>query len=259
MSRVEDNDIRQELKKAERRGRRKGWFARIRSFFVGILCGFIILTLVTSYIHSMNAWNAFKSFFSRETPVEGHDLTLENHGIFGYTAADFEEAVLGKEEQLKKLEVYSREVSDLTTLTQAGLIKIKAFSKYQYITYHGTAIYTVDLSGLKKKNITLDEESKTVTLTVPAVELEPINIPSENIEFGEVEKNTIFAFGDIKLTPDEQARVETEAKERMLEKLESENVIADATAAAEHSIWEIFQPVISGVSPEYTLKIEFEK
>lgn len=259
MSRVEDNEMQKEIKEAERRGRRKGWFRRIRSFFAGILCGFLILTLVTSYLHGLNVWNAFKSFFSRETAVENHDLTLENHGFFGYTVADFAEAVLGEEKQLKKMEVYSREVSDVATLTQAGLGKIKAFSKYQYITYNGTAIYTVDLSKLSKENVKLDEENKTVTITVPKVELEPINIPSENIEFGEVQKNTIFAFGDIKLTPENQAKVETEAKERMLSKLESENVIADATAAAEHSIWEIFQPVVSGVSPEYTLKVVFEE
>lgn len=259
MIRIEDAEMQEELKRAENRGKRKGWFGRIRSFLVGILCGFLILTLVTSYIHGLNAWNAFKSFFSRESAVENHDLTLENHGFFGYTVADFEEAVLGKEEQLKKLEVYSREVSDVATLTQAGLGKIKAFSKYQYITYHGTAIYTVDLSKLKKKNISLDEESKVVTITVPGVVLEPINIPSENIEFGEVKKNTIFAFGDIKLTPEDQAKVESEAKDRMLKKLEEENVAKDATSSAEHAIWEIFQPVISGVSPEYTLKIEFEE
>lgn len=258
MSTIEDKDIQNEIAKAEKRGRRKGWLARIRSFLVGILCGFLILTLVTSYLHGISALNAFKSFFSREAAVEGHDLTLENHGFFGYTVADFAEAVLGKEEQLKKLEVYSREVTDVATITQAGLGRIKAFSKYQYITYHGTATYTVDLSKLSKKNISLDEDSKTVTITVPKAVLEPINIPSENIEIGEVQKNTIFAFGDIKLKPDEQAKVETEAKNRMIEKLEKENVAADATAVAEHVIWELFQPLVSGVSPEYSLKIAFE-
>ena len=52
--------------------------------------------------------------------------------------------------------------------------------------------------------------------------------------------------------------METQAKARMLEKLESENVIEDAKMAAEHSIWEIFQPMISNLSSKYTLKIEFK-
>ena len=87
--------------------------------------------------------------------------------------------------------------------------------------------------------------------------LEPINIPSENIQFGEVETEA-FAFGNIKLTPEQQAEVETQAKARMLQKLEDDNVIEDARKAAEHSIWEIFQPVISNLSSRYSLKIEFK-
>ena len=257
MAEMNDSDFRHELKKAERRGRRKGWFARIRTFIVGILIGMLLLTSFTAYMHGLAIKDAFKALFTTETAVEDHDLTLINHRIFGYKVADFQEAVLGDEEQLKKLEVYSRDVSDVATLTQAGLFKSKAFSKYQVITYNGTAVYTVDLSGLTADDITLDEETKTVTMKVPAPQLEPINIPSENIQFGEVEKEA-FAFGNIKLTPEQQAEVETQAKARMLDKLETENVIEDAKMAAEHSIWEIFQPMISNLSSKYTLKVEFK-
>ena len=252
-----EKEMKQALKKAERKGRRKGWFARIRSFIVGILVGMLILTAFTAYMHGLAVRDAFRALFTTETAVEDHDLTLINHRIFGYKVADFADAILGDEEQLKKLEVYSREVSDVATLTQAGLFKIKAFSKYQVITYNGKAIYTVDLSGLSADDITLDEETKTVTMKVPAPVLEPINIPSENIQFGEVEKQA-FAFGDIKLTPEQQAEVETQAKERMLKKLKDENVMEDAKKAAEHSIWEIFQPMISNLSSKYTLKVEFK-
>ena len=252
-----EKEMKQALKKAERKGRRKGWFARIRSFIVGILVGMLILTAFTAYMHGLAVRDAFRALFTTETAVEDHDLTLINHRIFGYKVADFADAILGDEEQLKKLEVYSREVSDVATLTQAGLFKIKAFSKYQVITYNGKAVYTVDLSGLTADDITLDEETKTVTMKVPAPVLEPINIPSESIQFGEVEKQA-FAFGDIKLTPEQQAEVETQAKERMLKKLEEENVIEDAKKAAEHSIWEIFQPMISNLSSKYSLKVEFK-
>lgn len=252
-----DMDMKHALKKAERKGRRKGWLARIRTFFVGILCGMLILTLFTSYMHGLKVRDTFRALFTSETAVEDHDLTLINHRIFGYKTADFAEAILGDEEQLKKLEVYSREVSDVTTLTQAGLFKIKAFSKYQFITFNGKAIYTVDLSGLTADDITLDEETKVVTMKVPAPQLEPINIPSESIQVGEVQKEAL-AFGDIKLTPEQQNDVETAAKERMIQKLEDEKVIDDATAAAEHSLWEIFQPMVSNLSSKYKLKIEFK-
>ena len=237
MSEINDNEMKHALKQAEKKGRRKGLWAKIRNFFLGIICGMLILTLFTSYMHGLAIKDTFKALFTTETAVEDHDLTLINHRIFGYKVADFADAILGDEEQLKKLEVYSREVSDVATLTQAGLFKLKAFSKYQYITYNGKAVYTVDLSDLSADDITLDEETKVVTMKVPA---------------------TVFAFGDIKLTPEQQAEVETAAKDKMLEKLEAENVAEDAKAAAEHSIWEIFQPMISSLSSKYTLKVEFK-
>ena len=43
----------------------------------------------------------------------------------------------------------------------------------------------------------------------------------------------------------------------MLKKLEDEDVASAARTAAEHSIWEIFQPMISNLSSKYTLKVEF--
>ena len=52
--------------------------------------------------------------------------------------------------------------------------------------------------------------------------------------------------------------METQAKARMLQKLEDDKVIEDAEAAAEHSIWEIFQPLISNLSSKYRLKVEFK-
>ena len=42
MAEINDNEMKHALKKAERKGRRKGWFARIRTFFVGIIAGMLI-------------------------------------------------------------------------------------------------------------------------------------------------------------------------------------------------------------------------
>ena len=46
---------------------------------------------------------------------------MDNHGILGYTAADFQDAILGKSEQQKILEVYNIIVSDAVQLTDTGL------------------------------------------------------------------------------------------------------------------------------------------
>ena len=149
-------------------------------------------------------------------------------------------------------------MSDVGTITNAGLFDIKAFSKYQFVTYHGTAVYTVDLSKLRRGCVDIDNDSRTVTLTVPDVELNPITIPSENIEFGQVEKNTVLAIGKIKVTPEDMARVQTEAVEKIESKLAESNTADDARLAAEHSIWSIFQPVVTELAPGYSMQVVFD-
>ena len=247
-------DIEEAAKKGAKKGSRGG---KAKTFLIGLICGVIIMAAIGGLLLKAKLSN--HSLFQREEAIENHDMTLENRGLLGYTVVDFEEAILGEREQLKKLEVYSVEVSDLATITDAGFAKLKIFTKSQYINYHGTAIYTVDLSTLTKDSITLDDENMTVIITVPNVQLEPINIPSENIEVGDVQRETILALGDIKIKPEDEKAIETEAKNRMKAKLEEDNVIEDARKVAQASIWEIFQPIVSGVSPEYTLEIRFEE
>ncbi len=244
--------------KAACRGSRRRGFPGVKGFFIGIICGIVITVAVTSVVHSSSIKDTLLSLFTKEEKIaEEHDMIIENTVVTGYTVADFQEAILGKEQKLEKLEVYLRELSDVVVLTDTGFANIKAFTKYQYITYHGRATYTVNLQNLKNDNISLDEESKTITILIPPVHLEPINIPAEDIEFNDVEKQTPLALGKIKITPEESAAVEKEAKDKMMEKLEEENVIEDAKKAAEYAVWDLFQPLVAEVSPEYSLVIQF--
>ena len=90
-----------------------------------------------------------KDIVSRDAPVEDRDLTLENHGVFGYTAADFQDTILGDSKQLKKLEVFTTDISGAATLVDTGLGNLKVFTKTQLLTYKGTVTYTVDLGELE--------------------------------------------------------------------------------------------------------------
>lgn len=66
---------------------------------------------------------------------------------------------MGDSSQLKKLEVFSQDMSEMVELTKAGLAKIKLFSKSKYYTYHGIATYTVDLGKLTNNCILLDVDA----------------------------------------------------------------------------------------------------
>ena len=52
-----------------------GILGRIKSFFIGVLCGILILTGVSAYIHGRNFWDTLKSFVQKKESIENHDMT----------------------------------------------------------------------------------------------------------------------------------------------------------------------------------------
>ena len=193
----------------------------------------------------------------RDVPVEERDLTLENHGVLGYTAADFQEAILGDSEQLKKLEVYTTDISGAATLIDTGLANLKVFTKTQLLNYKGTVTYTVDLGELSKDDITLDEEAMKVHLKIPHAVQEEININEDDLEVGDVDRG-LLGIGEISMTPEENQQLQSEARNKMQEKLDEENVIEEADRFAKMSVWEIYQPIIDKVTTGYSLEVEFK-
>ena len=198
-----------------------------------------------------------KDIVSRDAPVEDRDLTLENHGVLGYTAADFQDAILGDSKQLKKLEVFTTDISGAATLIDTGLGNLKVFTKSQLLTYKGTVTYTVDLGELEKDDITLDEESMTVHVKIPHAVQGEININENEIEVGDVDRG-LLGIGEISMTPEENQKVQSEARNKMQETLDEEDVISEADRFAKMSVWEIYQPIIDKVTTGYSLKVEFE-
>lgn len=234
-------------------GRKISIFEMLKTAILLVVIG----ALVMMFLRIQNFTGSLKSLVDREVPVEDRDLTLENHGILGYTAADFQDAILGDSEQLKKLEVYTINISDAATLVDTGLANIKAFTKTQLITYKGTATYTVDLGELSRDDITLDESEMTVRIKIPHAVLEPINIDENDIGFGEIERGAL-GFGKISATPEEMAEVQSMARDKMEEKLDEQKAAEEADRFAKMSVWEIYQPIINAVTTGYSLAVEFE-
>ena len=224
---------------------------------------YIIIKSITTFVckFSYQGFQSFtgdlKDFVTRDAPVEDRDLTLENHGVFGYTAADFQDAILGDSQQLKKLTVFEIEVSDAVQLTNTGLANLKIFSKTQLLTYKGKASYTVDLGKLSKDDITLDEEAMTVHLKIPHAVQGDININENDLEVGDVDRG-LLGIGEISMTPDENQKLQSEARNKMQEKLDEEKVIEEADRFAKMSVWEIYQPIIDKVTTGYSLNVEFK-
>lgn len=248
-----NEELLKSVEKAAARGATKG---RVLSGLLSSIPTLIILAiiaiLVIPKIFALN--NGLKGFFRTDEPVEGHDTTLENYGILGYKAVDFEEAILGDSKKVKKLEVYEQEVSDATTTTDTGLFDLSVFTKNQVITYYGTVVYTVDLSSISRSDISFDEEQKIVTLKIPHAEQGEINIPENKIQIGDTTKG-LLAFGEIKLTEEERLEVQAGAREKMQEKLNEQNVQETADKFAKLVVWETYSPIVKAIGKDVSLEV----
>lgn len=250
-----EKEFLQKVEKAAGKGTAKATFAN--SFISSLPAIITIAVLAFLIVPKINALNdAFHSVFRIDGPVDGHDMTIDNNGIFGYTAADFEDAILGDSEKLKKLEVFRQEVSDVSVITDTGLLNWGVFTKNQLITFNGTVVYTVDLSSLKASDVRFSEENKIITLKIPHAVQEEINIPEDQIQFGDTSKG-LLAFGDIKMTMEQAAQVQAGARQKMQEKLDADRVIETADRLAILAVWELYSPIIKGVARDYSLEVEF--
>lgn len=252
---IREEEFLKRVEKAAKDGAKKG---QVGSTLLQMLPTLLLIGLLLAYvIPKIEAFNSgIDSIFHIEDPAQSHDMVVEDDGIFGYTAADFEDAVLGDSSKLKKLEVFEQEVSDVVTATDTGFMNWGVFTKTKLITYNGTAVYTVDLSSLKKGDILFNEEEKIITLRIPHAVQEEINIPEDQIQFGDTQGG-LLAFGELKLTPEQTAQIQSGARQKMQEKLDNDKVIETADRFAKLAVWEMYSPIIKGVAKDYSLEVEF--
>lgn len=223
-------------------------------FIAGLIIGLIAGALIIFIIGKLSPGMIFGTNHTSQTTA---DEVLEN-GVLGYTAVDFQDAVLKEASRHTELVVMEQPLEISTTVTKAGLANLQIFSKVKTITYYGTGVYTVDLSQLKKDKIVVDAEKKEVKIVIPHSCLQYIEPDLDKTEFEDTEKG-LLSFGDIKLKTEDQNRLMQAVRDSMKERLTKEDVFEQADEYAQMSTWQIFQPLISAVSPEYTVEIEFDE
>ncbi len=227
-------------------GKGKFWLGAL----IGLLVGAGIMLLVGILSKGM-------IFGTNQTSQTTADEVLET-GLIGYTAVDFQDAVLGEASQHQELIVMEQPLEISTTITKAGLGNLQIFSKVKTITYFGTGVYTIDMSGIDADHIQVDMEKKQVTVVIPHSVLQYINPDIDKTEFEDTEKG-LLAFGDIKLKTEDQNRLLQAVYQSMEDRLKEADLFKMADEYAVMSTWQMFQPLISSVSPEFTLEIRFDE
>ncbi len=225
----------------------------VREMAAIALCAVCAVFIVFNVVH--------QTFDSGET--ESSQVNPQKESIWsskmqiGDICVALQEAVLGNASEQKKLEVYTQEITDITKVTDKGALPFGLSEKYQYVQYTGTATYTVDLAGIDEEHISVDEDAKTITLTVPHTQ-ENLDIEEEQTDTEETEKVGILAVGDPKMSEDERKTLILEVREKMEAKLEEQGTSEKADEMARTIVAQIYQPFVTAIDKDYQVKIAFE-
>ncbi|MPM60487.1 hypothetical protein SDC9_107338 [bioreactor metagenome] len=171
----------------------------------------------------------------------------------GYSRFDFSNAILGKSREKSEFVVLEQDVSVTSRVSQA-LANLALFEKSQLIRSYGTGVYSVDLSKLTEDDVALDNELKTVTVTIPHAALSYLTVDVDKAEYEETQK-AIFAFGEIKLTNEQMGLLEQSIQDAMRTELETADMLAKADASAIAQVQKLFLPLVQAVAADYTVVI----
>ena len=224
----------------------------LSGFMKGLIVGLIVGALVCFFIGKAYITKNYGSHNIEPT----EDNVVEEH-FAGYTAIDFKDAIMGEAEGHKELIVMEQPMQLSTSLVREGPWEWEVFRRTKNITYYGTGVYTVDLSQLTEAKIDVDMEAHRIVVNVPHAKLQYVNPDYEKIEFEDTDKG-LLAFTDIKLTAEEQATLENSVMKDMTEHLSQPEILEAADDFATMKVWDLFQPLVTAVSPEFILEVKFQ-
>jgi len=223
---------------------------------LGFLKG-LAIGLIAGLVLGLIAPLAVRNLKRSEPADTPKDPVFVDARYLGFTAIDFMDAILGSSRLKDDLVVMEQDIEYVSLITKAGFGDWAIFRKTKTVTFAGTGVYTIDLSKLDASRIFVDDEERTVTLVIPHTVLSYVVLNPENMTFDDTEKG-LLAFGDLRLTAEEQNAFEVLAKQNMAKRLDTDQLRQRADSIAQIRCWELFQPLVDTVSPAYRLATRFE-
>ena len=124
-----------------------------------------------------------------------------------------------------------------------GLWSLPVFKQTQAILFYGEVTYTVDLSSMSPDDFVVDNNNKTITITIPKPQLSVKFLPDETESFDS--SNGILRFGKMETTSEMRTELEKQGLQQITEAFESDEKILDtAERFAKLSVKELYEPLI---------------
>ena len=186
--------------------------------------------------------------------IDLDSIYLQSSGV----EVNFSEAILSHQNETRKLIVSTQDGTVTTKLTDR-LIKQLDFDflkKTQNVSYTGTGYFVVDLDNLTASDVAADKDEKTVTIKIGHAYLQAIEIDPSKVIIDDV-KESLLAWGDIKLTVADYNAVEQDLRTQLEEKF---NTAANGQAADElalQMVKDIYEPVVKAIDHRYSVIAQF--
>lgn len=177
-------------------------------------------------------------------PTAFKDLLPEE--LMGYNETEISDTILGKTQDKGELVVMEQEVSVKMELTRA-LWNIPLFEKTKTVYSYGVGGFAVDLHEITEGALSWDSSTKVMTITIPQAYLTYIDPDYSKTEFGDTQR-AILAFGDIKLTQEQQNVLNVEIEEAMEKALNTETRLRVANIKAKQKVGELLKPLVKEIN-----------
>ena len=224
---------------------------------LNLIAGALALLILAAII-----WGCFHSSESVHTQVSDGIEQIDLNTIYLRSSGvevNFSDVILSNQNETRKL-IVSTQTGTVTIPLTDRLIRQLDFDfmkKTQNVSYTGTGYFVVDLDNLTAANVIEDREKKTVTIRIGHAYLQAIDIDPNNIIIDDV-KESLLAWGDIKLTMADYNIIERELRTRLEEKFDTvaNGQVADDLALK--MVKEVYEPVVKAVDRRYSVIVQFK-
>lgn len=177
-----------------------------------------------------------------------HDYVSED----GKIIADFSEPIITKSEEVLKLQFKEQQAETSSDVQQ----KVLFLKKYQKITYVASVTYTIDLSGITNDNIEIDNNSKSVTISIPKPQYQ-ISLDYDKFRAEDPRSNFFVSLGNEKFTFSEINELEKTAMNKIESKINSEDTVSETESTGIEKAKDLFEPIIKSVDNNYSVNVRY--
>ena len=223
------------------------------NILAGVLAALVIAVIIWGVTHSADPLHMQVSDGIEQIDLD--TVYLQSSGV----EINFSDVILSSQNEVRKLIISTQEGTVETTMTDRLIeqLDFDFMKKTQNVSYTGTGYFVVDLDNLTEANVIVDSDEKTVTILIGHAYLQAIEIDPNNIVIGDI-KESLLAWGDIKLTVADYNTIERDLRSRLEEKF---NTAANGQAAEEIAVKrvkEVYEPVVKAIDNRYSVIVEFK-